>query len=193
MRALTCEKGHDSLPTLAQVLRGSEHQHSKGGVQGIHAVVEKLAQWARLAGSSPAYTRKVSISILLLHPSSSASYSPLIPRGNVRLRSIHGIKSLVQEQPDSPAVVDPARAVLVECWSVPQQGQEVDDDEHESGEGDHVGRHAEREALDDHMRVEGLQNVFGHQRPVHPGVLVLLEGREVPLPYVNHLGLIDLL
>lgn len=97
------------------------------------------------------------------------------------MRAIHGIKSLVQEQPRSPRVVDPARAVLVQGRVVPQHGQKVGHDEEEARQRDEVGRHAHREALDDDVRVEGLEDVLGRQRPVHRGVLVLLEGGQLAL------------
>lgn len=83
-----------------------------------------------------------------------------------RLRAVNRIEGLVQEQADRPAVVDPRRAVLVEGRVVPQQRAEVDDDEHEAREGDQVGRHPHGEALDDHIRVEGLEDVPRHERVV---------------------------
>lgn len=78
-----------------------------------------------------------------------------------RLGAIHGIKGLVQEQSNGPAVVDPAGTVLVEAWIVPQQRQEVDDDKREAGESDGIGRHRHGKTLDDHIGIEGLQDVFG--------------------------------
>lgn len=59
----------------------------------------------------------------------------------LRLSAVDGIKGLVQEQANGPAVVDPARTILVEAWIVPQQRQEVDDDKRKAGECDGIGRH----------------------------------------------------
>lgn len=108
------------------------------------------------------------------------------------MRPVNSVKGLIQKQAQGPRVVDPRRAILVERGVVPQQGQEVGHDEHEARQRDEVGRHAHREALDDDMCVKWLQHVFGRERPVHPGVLVLLERRELALADVNHLGLLFL-
>lgn len=104
------------------------------------------------------------------------------------LATVDGIESLVQEQAEGPAVIDPAGAILVEGGVVPQQGEEVDDDEHEAREGDEVGRHAHRKALDDHICVKGLEDVFRGEGPIDARVLVFAERGEIPLTDVHHLG-----
>jgi hypothetical protein len=104
------------------------------------------------------------------------------------LSSIDSIKGLIQEQSHGPRVVHPAGAVLIQTRVVPQQCQEVGHDEHEARQRDQIGRHAHREALDDHIRVEGLEDVLGGERPVHGRVLVLLEARQLFLSHVHHLG-----
>lgn len=132
---------------------------------------------------------------------------------HIRLRPVHRVKGLVEKQAGSPAVVYPRRAVLVEGRIVPQQGEEVGDDEHEPRERDQVRRHRYGEALDDHIGVERLQDVLGEQRVVDLGgrkhrqpcidtgrrqistpkevatdtrVLVLLQVRQKLLPDVYH-------
>lgn len=40
-------------------------------------------------------------------------------RKDSRLRPIHSVKGLVQEQADGPAVIDPTRAILVQSRVVP--------------------------------------------------------------------------
>lgn len=104
-----------------------------------------------------------------------------------RLSTINGVKCLVEQQTNGPAVVDPAWAVLIQGGVVPQHGQEVEDDERKARQRNEVRRHVHREAVDDKVGVEGLENVFRHQGPVHGRVLVLLQGREVVLPHVHHL------
>lgn len=138
----------------------------------------------------------MSVSVMQSGPSTK---SPLLPEAwgakrdmYLRLRSINGVKSLVQKQADGPAVVDPRGAILVERGVVPQHGEEVCDNEGESGKGDEVGRHAHGKAFDDDVCVERLQHVLGQQRIVHARVLVLLERGELALPYVDHLGCIVL-
>jgi hypothetical protein len=103
-----------------------------------------------------------------------------------RLRPIHSIKSLIQEQAHPPAVIHPRRAILIQGGVVPQHGEEVGHDEHEARQRDQVGRHAHREALDDKVGVEGLEDVLGRQRAVDAGVLVLPQSREVILAEVHH-------
>ncbi len=105
---------------------------------------------------------------------------------NIRLRAVDGIKCLVYEQTSSPSIVDPWRAILVESGIVPEQGEEVGDDEHEPGQGDQVRGHPHGKALDDDIGVEGLENIFRRQRVVDAAVFVLLEVRQIFLPYVHH-------
>lgn len=87
--------------------------------------------------------------------------------GHSRLGSVDSIKGLVQKQTDGPAVVNPARAVLVEGWVVPEECPEVGDHKHEAGEGDQVGCHGHGEALDDHIGVEWLEDVLAGQAAVY--------------------------
>lgn len=102
------------------------------------------------------------------------------------MRSINGVKGLVQEQADGPRIVDPRRAIGIQARVIPQQGQEVGDDEGEAGEGDEVRGHPYREALDDDVGVEGLEDVFGEQGAIDARVLVVFERRELALADVDH-------
>lgn len=171
---LTGEHGRNGVPALAHVLRRGKDEDFESGVAGVDAMVEELAQRSRLSRASPIYHQHT-----YPHPTSPT-------RNNSRLRPIDSIKSLIQEQADSPAIVHPGRAVLVQHGRVPQQGREVGDDEGEAGQGDGVGRHAHGEALDDEVRVEGLEDVLAGQRAVDRRVLVLLERGELPLADVDH-------
>ena len=85
-------------------------------------MIEQLAQRPALPRSPPAST--------------STRRSKHVALGNPRLRSVHGVEGLVQEQADRPARVHPPRAVLVQRRRVPQQRQEVYDDEDEARQRD---------------------------------------------------------
>ena len=50
---------------------------------------------------------------------------------------------------------------MIKSGVVPQQGEDVDENEAESREGDGVRRHGEREAFDGDISVEWLEDVFG--------------------------------
>ena len=50
--------------------------------------------------------------------------------------TVHRVKGLVQEKPDGPGCVHPGGHILIEGRVVPQQGEEVDDDKAEAGQGD---------------------------------------------------------
>lgn len=108
--------------------------------------------------------------------------------GYSRLRAIDGVKGLVEEEADGPGIVDPRRAVLVQGGVVPEEGEEVEDDEHEAAQGDQVRGHGHGEALDDHIGVEGLQDVLGRERVIDARVLVLFEVGQILFPHVNHDG-----
>jgi hypothetical protein len=53
-----------------------------------------------------------------------------------RLCAVDCIESLVEEESDGPAEIDPGRTVGVEGRVVPEQSEEVDDHEAEATEGD---------------------------------------------------------
>lgn len=103
------------------------------------------------------------------------------------MRSVYGIEGLVEEQSNSPRIVDPWRAVLIKRWVVPEQREEVGNDKHETRQSDQVGRHAHWEALDDYVGVERLEDVLGHQRVIDGRVLVLLQVGQELFPHVDHL------
>lgn len=106
---------------------------------------------------------------------------------DIRLGAIDGIKGLVNEQAGGPCVVDPRRTILVERRVVPEQGEEVGDDEHEARQGDQVWGHPHGEALDDDMGVEGFEDILGCQRMVDAAVFVVPEVWQELLPHVDHL------
>lgn len=56
--------------------------------------------------------------------------------GAARLGAVDGVEGLVEEEANGPGGVDPARAVEVEGRVVVEEGQNIDDDEGEAGEGD---------------------------------------------------------
>jgi hypothetical protein len=56
------------------------------------------------------------------------------------LTSIHGVECLVKKESNSPAGIHPAWTVLVQRWCVPEQGEEIDDNEAEAREGN-LSRH----------------------------------------------------
>lgn len=105
-----------------------------------------------------------------------------------RLSAIDSIESLVEEESDSPTEVDPRRTVLVESWIVPQQSQNVDDNEREPRQRDQIGRHAHRKQFDDHIVVKWLEDVLGSQRPIDSGILVLLQRRKLIVSEIDHDG-----
>ena len=57
-----------------------------------------------------------------------------IPGCSSRLCTIYGIERLIEEKTNCPACIDPSWHILVERWVVPQQCQEIEDDEAEAGE-----------------------------------------------------------
>lgn len=77
---------------------------------------------------------------------------------------------------------------MIQSRVVPQEGEEVGDDEAEAAQGDQVGSHAHGEALDDYIGVEWLEDILGNERVVDCRILVLLQVRQVFLSYVDHLG-----
>ena len=89
-----------------------------------------------------------------------------------RLGAVYRVEGLVEEEAQSPGCVDPGWHVLVEGRVVPEEGEEVDDDEAEAGEGDGIGRHGEGEAADYYIVVEGLEDVPGDEGVVDAGVFV---------------------
>lgn len=54
------------------------------------------------------------------------------------LSSVASIKGLVEKQADGPGCVDPGRTIRVEGRVIPEQREEVDDDERETGESNQV-------------------------------------------------------
>lgn len=77
---------------------------------------------------------------------------------------------------------------MVEGGSVPQKSQEIGDDEKETGQSDEVGRHAHREAFDNNLCIERLEDVFRGERVINARILVVPESRELFLPDVHHDG-----
>ena len=53
-----------------------------------------------------------------------------------RLSTVDGIKSLVQEETQSPAEIHPSGTVLVEGRIIPQERQEIDYHKHKSSQSD---------------------------------------------------------
>jgi hypothetical protein len=88
-------------------------------------MVKKLAERARLPRAASV---KQSDQHKLIK-----SYKELI---NSRLRAIHSIKSLVQEETNSPRPVHPDGAVLVHVRRVVKHSSNVRDDKAETGESD---------------------------------------------------------
>lgn len=105
-----------------------------------------------------------------------------------RLGAVDSIESLVEEEADGPAVVDPRRAVLIESRVVPQERQDIENDEQEACQCNQIGCHAHWKQLDNEIVVKRLKDVFGCQRPVNGGVLVLLQRRKLTLSEINHAG-----
>lgn len=169
---------------MSHVLRGSKDQDLEGGVEGIDTMVKELSQGTGLLGSSPA--RHILASFQYFPQSRYHLQIVYLSRSNSRLRSVNGVKGLVQEQADGPRVVDPGRAIGIQARVIPQEGQEVGDDKGEAGEGDEVRGHPYREALDDDVGVEGLEDVFGEQGAVDARVLVVFERGELALADVDH-------
>lgn len=58
--------------------------------------------------------------------------------GTPRLGAVAGIEGLVEEETDGPGGIDPRRTVLVKAGVVPEEGEEVHDDEAKTREGDEV-------------------------------------------------------
>jgi hypothetical protein len=52
------------------------------------------------------------------------------------LSAIHGVKSLVEEEADSPSPVNPNGTVLVHVWGVVEHGAYVRNDKTEARQGD---------------------------------------------------------
>jgi hypothetical protein len=148
----------DRVPAVAHVLAAGKEEHLEGRVQRVDAVVEEFTEGAALVGSSATDTILACGNGVVSGRRGASLY--------VRLRAIHGIKGLVEKQTSSPAVVDPRRAILVQRRIVPEQSQEVGNDEHETRQGNQVGSHGHGEALDDDIGIEGLEDVFGYQRVV---------------------------
>ena len=102
------------------------------------------------------------------------------------MRSIHGIKGLVEEQSNRPGEVHPRWAVGVQCRIIVEHGQKVDNDKAEAAEGDGIGRHRHREAFDDHVRVEWLQDVLGREGLVDACIFILVQLLQVSRPDIHH-------
>lgn len=141
-------------------------------------MVEKFAERSGLSGSSSI----IQVSTTRLDYKVAES-----PRGaDLRLASVNRVECLIQEQSKGPRIVHPRGAILVQSGSIPQQSQEVCDNETKARQSDQVWGHAHGEALDDEVCIEGLQNIFGEQGMVNAGVLVLAERGKLLLPDVNH-------
>ena len=104
------------------------------------------------------------------------------------LRPIHSIKSLIQKEPNGPRSVHPSWHILIERRVVPEEGQEIHDDEAEAGERDGIRCHGHGEAFYDDVVVEGFEDVFRDEGVVDAGVFVLFEAFEALCPYVDHFG-----
>lgn len=55
-----------------------------------------------------------------------------VPDSNIRLSPVHSIESLVQKESNCPSRIDPSGHILVEGRVVPEQCEEVQDDEAEA-------------------------------------------------------------
>lgn len=108
------------------------------------------------------------------------------PEIYIRLTTIHSIKSLIQEQANAPTEIDPRRTILIQRRVIPQQRQEISNDEKEARQGNQIRRHPHGKALDNDIGVEGFEHIAGEQRVVYSGVLVLLEVGQLLLSDVYH-------
>lgn len=139
--SLTSKQSSYRLPALAHVLGCGKNEDLQRRVQGIDTVIEKLTEGSGLFGSSSAEIRlKVSSLDTTRAPSSSIHGKQRVEAPektrDLRLGTVNSVKRLVEQQSDGPAVVHPAWTVLIQRGVVPQHGQEIDDDEHESRQGD---------------------------------------------------------
>ena len=139
-------------------------------------MIEELAKRSRLSGSSP-------IARISTPVSQKSERSLLV---HLRLCSVYSVKCLIQEQPQGPRVIYPWGTVLVQRGSIPQHSQKVCDDKRKARQGDGVRGHAHGETFYNEICIKGLENIFGEQRVVDSGVLVLAERRELLLSYVDH-------
>lgn len=65
--------------------------------------------------------------------------------GSTRLASIHGIKSLVEEQADRPTEINPRWTILIQSRRVPKEGEEITNNEAKARQRDlHNTRQLER-------------------------------------------------
>lgn len=107
-------------------------------------------------------------------------------RGDIRLRAINSIESLVQEQANRPTGINPRRTILIQGRIVPKQRQDVDHDEGEADQGDHVRGHPHGKTFYDKVGIEGLEDITRQERMVNTLVLVFLQVRKLFLSHVNH-------
>lgn len=105
---------------------------------------------------------------------------------NLRLRPIHRIKSLIQKQSHRPTGINPSRTIRIQRRIIPQQRQDVNNDEPKPRERDQVRRHTHGEAFYDEVRIERFQHIAGEQRVVDAGVFILAEIGECFLSYIDH-------
>lgn len=116
-------------------------------------MVKKLAERSGLSGSSSI----VQVSTTRLDYKVAESFR----RFDLRLASVNSVKCLIQEQSNGPRIIHPRGAILVQSGSIPQQSQEVCDNETKARQSDQVWCHAHGKALDDEICIEGLQHIFG--------------------------------
>lgn len=117
----------------------------------------------------------------------SSSYLCNKHEANLRLTSIHRIKSLIHEQSHCPARIHPRRTICIQCRTIPQQRQDIDDYEAESQQSDQVGCHPHGKTFYDKVRVEGFEDVARKEGVVDAIVFVLFEIGEFLLSDVDHL------
>lgn len=169
----TSKECQDSLPTHSQVLRRCEDEAFERCIDSVDAVIEELSQWTTLVCSTP-----VSLSV-------PALMTPMIH--DPRLTAIHRIKSLIHEQSNRPTSIYPRRTIRVQRRIIPQQRQDINNDETKSQQGDQVRRHPHRKTFYDEVRVEWFEDVAGQQGVVDSAVFVFFEVGELLLTDVDHL------
>lgn len=77
---------------------------------------------------------------------------------------------------------------MIERRVIPQQSQDVDNNETETRKGNQIRRHAHGETFDHKIRIEWLENISGEQRMVDARIFVFLQARKSLLSYIYHRG-----
>lgn len=133
----TSEESEHCFPALTHIGRSRKKQDFECGVQGINACKISASEICdcEICGTM---IKQFPEGSTLLRPSSTnrsagskpaqlSSWRKAFP--DLRLRTIHRIEGLVQEQADRPARIYPRWAVAVQRRIVPEHGEEVDDNE----------------------------------------------------------------